>query len=331
MRKIEISEEDVTNALKLQTEKDGEREGKSDELEILREEIYSKLRFAIINAIPHEYSSILVVFGKPKTIPSRDNPDSKIRFVPLRCEDGNLKYVVVGEISSAGIAQAASAAAVIKYKCRSISKMLLVGIAAGQPDTEDQEKDVRLGDLVISDRIIQYDHVSRKPGEVKLRGDNLPTPDAEMLNIVWQLKALQEVKEPEGLPWEDYIDKFGHAINGGARPSNESDGYSQKRKYSKGEAYIRRSSKPYIHVGVFGSASTLLRDSSYRNELNSKHRTIAYEMESAGVAIAAGAGGFSYINIRGICDYGDEEKNDNWQRYAGLCAASFARCLLEKI
>jgi nucleoside phosphorylase len=33
--------------------------------------------------------------------------------------------------------------------------------------------------------------------------------------------------------------------------------------------------------------------------------------------------------VRGICDYCDSHKNDRWQPYAALCAAAYARSLVE--
>jgi nucleoside phosphorylase len=81
---------------------------------------------------------------------------------------------------------------------------------------------------------------------------------------------------------------------------------------------------------MIGSANILLKDAAFRDSLNSDHGIIAYEMQGAGVAIAAATFNLGYLNVRGICDYGDNEKNDDWQRYAGVCAASFARVVLEE-
>jgi hypothetical protein len=33
--------------------------------------------------------------------------------------------------------------------------------------------------------------------------------------------------------------------------------------------------------------------------------------------------------VRGICDYGDSFKNDDWQPYASLAAAAYARAMIE--
>jgi nucleoside phosphorylase len=52
-------------------------------------------------------------------------------------------------------------------------------------------------------------------------------------------------------------------------------------------------------------------------------------MEGAGVWTAAWACDCEVIAIRGVCDYCDEHKNDDWQQHAALAAAAYARALIE--
>ena len=54
-------------------------------------------------------------------------------------------------------------------------------------------------------------------------------------------------------------------------------------------------------------------------------------MESAGIVDATWTEGAGYLTIRGICDYCNLDKNDDWQEYAALVAASFTRSLLDMI
>lgn len=49
-------------------------------------------------------------------------------------------------------------------------------------------------------------------------------------------------------------------------------------------------------------------------------------MEAAGVMNEIPVG-----NIRGVCDYGDERKNKEWQPYAAATAAAFAKAVLSEI
>jgi nucleoside phosphorylase len=52
-------------------------------------------------------------------------------------------------------------------------------------------------------------------------------------------------------------------------------------------------------------------------------------MEGAGVAEGAWNCGRAYFVVRGIVDYCDSSKGDAWQPYAALCAAAYAKSLIE--
>lgn len=38
-----------------------------------------------------------------------------------------------------------------------------------------------------------------------------------------------------------------------------------------------------------------------------------------------------YLVVRGICDYCDSHKNDDWQQYAAIVAAAYTRALIESM
>lgn len=58
---------------------------------------------------------------------------------------------------------------------------------------------------------------------------------------------------------------------------------------------------------------------------------LAVEMEASGIADAAWEEETGYLVIRGICDYGDDFKNDDWQEYASIVAACYARDVIENL
>jgi nucleoside phosphorylase len=93
----------------------------------------------------------------------------------------------------------------------------------------------------------------------------------------------------------------------------------------------RREGFPKISYGTIGSANTLLKDPTYRDQLGSDHNILAIEMEGSGIADATWAGGSGYLLVRGICDYCDADKNDKWQCYAAVAAAAYARALVETL
>jgi nucleoside phosphorylase len=331
-----VTEKDFTTAREI-TEPTGPIVSDLQTAEVLvedaRDQIYSRLRVAVLNAVTHEYAAVLAVFGEEQSIPSREHVLSPITYVTIRRPDGRINYIVLAGISGQGIAQAAAMASLIKYKCRHVTKIILVGIAAGQPNLSDGERDVRLGDIVVGNNIIQYDHVKRTDGKIDLRGDKLPTADSDLINLANRLRASQEFAENVDRlkPWQRYIDENVLKIRKAARPKAEQDKNYPQRNYTVGTEYERSDNYPYVHFGTIGSAGTLLKDSKYRDNLNLKYKTIAYEMEGAGVAIASATNGFGYLIVRGICDYADSDKNDQWQTYASVCAASFARCILEAL
>lgn len=83
---------------------------------------------------------------------------------------------------------------------------------------------------------------------------------------------------------------------------------------------------PQFHYGTIASGNTLIKDAAERNKIAKLvgENCICFEMEAAGLM-----NNFPCLVIRGICDYADSHKNDQWQRYAALTAAAYAREFLE--
>jgi nucleoside phosphorylase len=83
---------------------------------------------------------------------------------------------------------------------------------------------------------------------------------------------------------------------------------------------------PMIHHGVIASANQLMKDASIRDKLSAESNVLCFEMEAAGLM-----NHFPCLVIRGICDYSDTHKNKQWQGYAAMTAAAYAKDLLDKI
>ena len=82
--------------------------------------------------------------------------------------------------------------------------------------------------------------------------------------------------------------------------------------------------EPYIvvHRGTVASGELVVKDAILRDQLAKEYRLLCFEMEAAG-ALAD----FPCIVIRGISDYCDSHKNDQWHGYAAAAAAAYARQL----
>lgn len=69
-----------------------------------------------------------------------------------------------------------------------------------------------------------------------------------------------------------------------------------------------------------------MKDASIRDRLAAEKDVLCFEMEAAGLI-----NHFPCLVIRGICDYADSHKNKDWQGYAAMTAAAYAKDLLHRI
>ena len=69
-----------------------------------------------------------------------------------------------------------------------------------------------------------------------------------------------------------------------------------------------------------------MKDASVRDRLAAEKDVLCFEMEAAGLM-----NHFPCLVIRGICDYSDSHKNKEWQGYAAMAAAAYAKDLLCRI
>jgi nucleoside phosphorylase len=69
-----------------------------------------------------------------------------------------------------------------------------------------------------------------------------------------------------------------------------------------------------------------MKDALTRDTLAAKKGVLCFEMEAAGLM-----NHFPCLVIRGICDYSDSHKNKEWQGFAAMMAAAYAKDLLCEI
>lgn len=82
---------------------------------------------------------------------------------------------------------------------------------------------------------------------------------------------------------------------------------------------------PAIHYGSIASGNQLMKDALVRDRYAGQG-VLCFEMEAAGLM-----NHFPCLVIRGICDYADSHKNKEWQGYAAMAAAAYAKDLLYRI
>ncbi|KAF9636422.1 hypothetical protein BFW01_g7318 [Lasiodiplodia theobromae] len=209
---------------------------------------------------------------------------------------------------------------------------LMVGIGAGVPELPN--RDIRLGDVVVSKPgddnggVVQWDkRKAHGDGTSKSIG-TLAKPPMVLLAAASGLDSKQTRRKTK-------IAEMVHGINQAIReeenyqyqgPENDKlfDDRTE-REVSRGPAKQDRAKGPRIFFGTIASGNTVVKNGKTRAEIIELvgKDTMCIEMEAAGLMDS-----FPCIVIRGICDYADSHKNDKWQRYAALTAATTAKELL---
>ncbi|MBE9013466.1 SAVED domain-containing protein [Pseudanabaenaceae cyanobacterium LEGE 13415] len=163
--------------------------------------------------------------------------------------------------------------------------VLMVGIAGGV------RGQVELGDVVVAKYSFYYEQAKLTLEGEQLRSEQFPS-DRLLLGRAYTYEAAE---------WHGLIDAI--------RPGETS------------EQQI-----PSVHFAPIASGEKVIADEQTIPKLvRACPKLAAVAMEGAGVARSARSypGSPGYLEIRGICDFADPQKNDNWHRYAANAAASF--------
>ncbi|PMD66305.1 purine and uridine phosphorylase [Hyaloscypha bicolor E] len=227
---------------------------------------------------------------------------------------------------------------------------LMVGIGGGVPTLHD----IRLGDIVVSaprdgnGGVFQYDFGKTIQGQTFEHTKFLDQPPTILRSAVNGLKARYELAGNDGHQLEAAIKsvlaKKSWLKKNYKRPAPSSDRlYLSKIIHLRNdkracamicgdgpskvmERSVRGQDVPKIHYGLIASANQLMKDALVRDQLAAEKDVLCFEMEAAGLM-----NHFPCLVIRGICDYSDSHKNKEWQGYAAMAAAAYAKDLLGEI
>ncbi|KAF7539268.1 hypothetical protein G7054_g2248 [Neopestalotiopsis clavispora] len=216
---------------------------------------------------------------------------------------------------------------------------LLVGVAAGLPNLSRRPpRDIRLGDVLVglgegeSAGLIAYDlgkETSR--GFEPLKGGHvLATTEAIVRSAIGKIKVEAPHDAQKFLHYYEAIQDEEHADGTFADPGQDSD-HLYLTKDDGTVEQVERSPRPKerrtrVWYGPIGSGEKLLKNAKKRDELRDKYGLVGLEMEAAGTMNRVPVG-----VIRGVCDYGDEHKNKEWQPFAAAMAAAYGKAVLAEI
>ncbi|EHK44750.1 hypothetical protein TRIATDRAFT_220486 [Trichoderma atroviride IMI 206040] len=250
-----------------------------------------------------------------------------------------------------GTASAAITARDMLHSFPNVRIGLMVGIGGGAPS---RKHDIRLGDIVVSSPrnresgVFQYDFgktiqdqsfqhtrfLNQPPIVLRTAINGLKTEykedghqlDEAITSLLENKPRLQkEFKRPDAssdrLYKSDVIhvhsaDEIGCAAVCGNEPLN----------FVPRTERVESDDNPAIHYGTIASADQLMKDAIIRDRLAAEKNVLCFEMEAAGLM-----NHFPCLVIRGICDYSDSHKNKDWQGYAAMTAAAYAKALLYRI
>lgn len=257
----------------------------------------------------------------------------------------NNHHVVIAGLYQPGNCPAATVVAQMRMTFPNLRYGLLVGIGGGVPQETDSGM-IRLGHVVVSkptgihSGAIQYDHGKAKEGHFERIGALAPPP-AILLGAA-QALAVQRAGLDDDPVWKDVqrtqtsrrtIQRFkypGPANDHLYRPhyTHKQENVScEKAGCSPDQRIARRidDDNEYfvpVHRGTIASGELVVKNAALRDTLAQQHKLLCFEMEAAG-ALAD----FPCMVIRGISDYCDTHKNDQWHGYAAAVAAAYARQL----
>lgn len=221
-----------------------------------------------------------------------------------------------------GTNSAAVSAAQMVHTFPAIKVGLLVGIGGGVPPT------VKLGDVVVSTPVDQYPGViqwdfgkAEKDGKFRRIGA-LNKPPRTLLTALTQVESDHEMF---GSHIPQYLDELKEKFPRLATKYTWSD--TRKDPLQDEEACNSGPEDIIVHYGLIASGNKVVKDANTRDEINEMlgRNVLCFEMEAAGLT------DFPCLVIRGICDYADSGKNNDWQEYAAAVAAAFAKELLSYI
>ncbi|GFP56689.1 hypothetical protein TASIC1_0007018100 [Trichoderma asperellum] len=294
----------------------------------LRHEHY---KIAIICALPKELMAIRALFDEThQDLPQHESDTNTYALGRLGIYNVVAACLPCGDY---GTNAASKVASDIEKSFRAVKWYFVVGIGGGIPS---DEHDIRLGDVVVSTGVIQHDMGKVMQKDSKIRSTGFPQRPARSL-----LTALSSVQSDPSVTHDALEAHIQRILS--LRPEYQSPGEDRDRLFPVNSKHNYRQKTcgnckgppvpkkprppgPHIHYGLIASGNQVIKDAATRDRIGAEMNVLCFEMEGAGV-MATG----NCLVIRGICDYADSHKNDDWHKYAAATAAAYTKFFLLRI
>lgn len=214
---------------------------------------------------------------------------------------------------------------------------LMVGVGGGVPS----KADIRLGDVVVSkptdygSGVIPYDY-GKTLHDGQIRTGHLNKPPQVLLTAVGQLESDHLIRKRQiKQTIADILDKNREMMDQFCRPKDDRlfratclhENNARDCSACDLKQLIPRqpriTDEPFVHYGLVGSGNQVIKDAKTRDQIAQEKDILCFEMEAAGLMDQ-----LPCLVIRGISDYCDSHKSQEWQGHAALTAAAYAKLLL---
>lgn len=296
---------------------------------------------AIICPLEVEMSAVRYMLDEEHArLPSKEGDSN--RYICGRMSGHN---VVVGFLpqGSQGVGAAATVATDMKRTFPHATLRLLVGIGGGVPSATN---DVRLGDVVVSmpsgvhGGVVQYDLGKDTITGFERKGFLEPPPTSWRTSVVEMQSDHRTRGSRIAAFLAEMMGKYPQ-LDSYRRPAAEADIlFLHGNLHAQGETTCqncdrtrvvartpRSTDEPVIFYGLIASGNRVEKNAEVRDKISQDAGgALCFEMEAAGLMNDSRC-----IVIRGISDYADSHKNDDWHAYGAAAAAGCAKELLTYI
>ena len=253
--------------------------------------------------------------------------------------------VVLAHMPGIGKASAAAVAVNCRASFPNIKLALIVGVCGVVPFRPGGSgtAETVLGDVIVSDGVVQYDLGRRLPEKFVLKDtllDALGRPNTEIRALLAKLRGLRGRKR-----LQDKMAGYMDVLRGEPELAAVYPGAAQDKLFEATYRHIsdgmeceecgcdsklvsrtrleQGDGQPAVHFGLIASGDTVMKSGKDRDAIVQQAGVIGFEMEGAGVWDV-----FPCVVIKGACDYADSHKTKAWQRYAAATAAACMKAFL---
>jgi nucleoside phosphorylase len=298
-------------------------------------------------AIATEYAAAQAFLDEKHPIPQFISENDPNTYTLGKMGNHNVVIVVLPR-GQYGLSSATTVATDMCHSFPNVRMGLMVGIGGGIPS---RKQDVRLGDIVVGipgyghGGVLQYilktalededlktvGHLNGPPNvllgaisglsaEHDIHGHTIDDSINAILDISPKLR--EDYQRPQSSLDRLYLSDYTH-VGDKTSACAESCGDSPSNLIARPSRDAEDG--PSIHYGLIASDTTLCKDAIIRDKL-AANGVLCLEMEAAGLVNE-----FPCLVVRGISDYADSHKNDQWQGYAAMAAAAYSKDLLRHV